>query len=406
MNTKTPNRWRVFMAAWFIIFCASAIAIYSVFAAPMAETHGWSIAQFNRAYTIYNFVMAIVAIFAGFVADRFGARILMYAGGFLYGLGWFLAGFAGSLPALYATLGATAGAGAGLVYNAALITALRWFPDKGGTISGLLLSAAAVGPFLLSPVSSFIIRQLGVEWAFHILGVLYVVVIGSVGWMMARPPAAYSPPGGGGAKNRPRQYRGKSCTWHKMLQTPLFYLLFLCFACASISGTMMVSSISGIAQMQLGVSASYAALIVSISTLANLGGRLAFGILFDKLGATAALLLNITLSIAALAVMAFAHIAPLFIACVVVLGFSYGGILVMFPPLTASLFGTTHQSTNYAVVFLGYALGSFIGPSIASPFLDGGASFTPAYFIAAALSAVGLLFTGLLHRGIQKQRAG
>lgn len=39
-----------------------------------------------------------------------------------------------------------AGAGAGTIYPACLPTALKWFPDKASSISGLVQAGASCGP--------------------------------------------------------------------------------------------------------------------------------------------------------------------------------------------------------------------------------------------------------------------
>ena len=56
----------------------------------------------------------------------------------LFAGGWVLTGFANTIPFLYVAYGVIAGAGAGMIYPACLPTALKWFPDKSGSISGLV----------------------------------------------------------------------------------------------------------------------------------------------------------------------------------------------------------------------------------------------------------------------------
>lgn len=397
-SQKTTNRWLVFSSAWVIIFLVASIAIFSVFSEPMTTLHGWSSADYNLAYSLYTLIFAIVAIFAGMITDKFGVKWLMYVGGLLFGLGWFLTGSVTTIPMLYLTFSLIAGSGAGMMYNSALVTAMRWFPDKGGKISGLLLSSAAIGPFILSPVAAIIIEQYGLLNAFRILGVVFTIGIWVVGWLLDSAPANYRPKGWTppAADQQKSPVSTIDLNWKQMLKTPLFYLLFLTLVAASTAGTMMVSSASVIAQDQVGLTATIGAVIVSISTLSNFVGRLSFGVIYDKFGSYIALLINLLMTISALLMMTIATSMAFFIICIIILGFSFGGLLVVFPPLTSQSFGAKNFGMNYAIVFLGYSGGAFVGPRIASYFKETTGSFTTAYVSAAVLTAIGIALVGLI----------
>ncbi|WP_099302254.1 L-lactate MFS transporter [Bacillus sp. Marseille-P3800] len=391
-----PNRWLIFSAAWLIIFLVASIAIFSVFSEPMTSLHGWSPSDYSLAYSLYTLIFAIVAIFAGIIVDKYGARPLMYVGGFLFGLGWFLTGSVTTIPMLYVTFSLIAGTGAGMMYNSALVTAMRWFPDKGGKVSGFLLSSAAIGPFLLSPFSAWLIEQVGVTSAFRILGIIFAVGIFAVGWLMKSAPKGYQPPG----YTPPQQTSGSTniinLNWKEMLRSPIFYLLFLTLVFASTAGTMLVSSASVIAQVQVGMTAAAGAIIVSVSTLSNFVGRLSFGFIYDRFGSYASLSLNLIMTIAALLLMTMASNTVFFTICIILLGFAFGGLLVVFPPLTKTTFGDKNFGMNYAIVFLGYSGGAFVGPRIATYFQETTGSFTTAYVIAAILGGIGLALVALI----------
>lgn len=63
-----------------------------------------------------------------------------------------------------------AGAGAGTIYPACLPTALKWFPDKAGSISSLVQAGASCGPFIMSPIAQWLIDTYGAQMACRILG--------------------------------------------------------------------------------------------------------------------------------------------------------------------------------------------------------------------------------------------
>ena len=395
MAEKKVNRWSVFGAGWVIIFFAASAAIFSVFAKPMIGLRGWTMTDFSLSFTIYTLFLSILGIFSGRVADAYGAKKNMYVGGVLFGLGWFFTGKCETITQLYLVYGVLAGSGGGIVYNAALTTALRWFPDKRGKVSGMLLASASVGPFMLAPFASVLIERFGVVTAFEVLGVLFVVGIAAVGWMMELAPAGYQPEGWTPPTGT-QAAAGRDYAWQEMLRAPLFYTLLVIFICASTAGTMMINSASVIAQTQLGVAATTGALVVSASTLSNFVGRLSFGVIYDKLGGFLALLVSFALTIAALLLIGTAQTMPVFLVCVVLLGFAFGGLLVVFPPITSSSFGAKNLGVNYGIMFLGYAGGAFVGPRLSSYFLDATGTFNLAYLSAAGVATFGVVLAVLL----------
>ncbi|RYL89280.1 OFA family MFS transporter [Sporolactobacillus sp. THM19-2] len=398
------HRWSVFSSAWVLILIISSIAMYSVFSEPLTQLRGWSLGSFNLAYSIYTLIQAVTAIFAGMYMHKHGTKKMMYVGGFTIAAGWFLTSFASSIPAFYITFGIVAGAGSGILYNPSLVTALKWFPEQSGRISGLLLSSAAIGPFLFSPVAAKVIELFGVLNAFRIFGVSFLILAWAVAWKLDSAPEGYRPPGFRPSKSSSQTKPKKiNINWKVMVSSPLFYLLLVTMIVASTAGTMLVSSVSVIAQQQIGLTASLGAIIVSVSTLSNFIGRLSFGVLFEKMGAFGSLVFDLLITISALLLIAFADTLAVFVVCIVLLGFSFGGVLVLFPPLTGQLFGLKYLEINYAIVFLGYAGGAFVGPRIAAYFSETAGSFIPAYFVAAALSAIGLILVGLLALMARKQ---
>lgn len=395
MVSRKFNRWRVFAGGWIINFFVSAAAIFSVVSKPMTKLHGWSMTDFSLAFSIYTLFLSLLGIFSGRIADRYGAKKIMYVGAVLYGAGWFFTGKCETLTQLYLVYGFIAGSGGGIIYNAVIATTLRWFPDKRGKVSGFLLAAAAIGPFTLAPFAAVILGKFGIVGTFNVLGSIFFIAICAVGWMMDSAPANYKPEGWNPNNNTPNtaSNSGRDYEWNEMLSTPLFYMLLVIFICASTAGTMMINSTSVIAQNQIGVAATVGALAVSVSTLLNFIGRLSFGVIFDKIGGFQALLLSLAITIIALMLIGNVKALPMFLICVIMLGFAFGGLLVLFPPITSKYFGTKNLGVNYGIMFLGYAGGSFVGPRISSYFLDTTGSFSAAYLSAAALAALGAILT-------------
>lgn len=101
------------------------INLFSVFSKPMTELNGWTMTDFTLSFSIFQLCLGITGILAGRIVDKKGAKPLMYVGGTLFGLGWFLAGSCTTITTLYLTFGVMAGVGCGLLYNAAIEMTFR-----------------------------------------------------------------------------------------------------------------------------------------------------------------------------------------------------------------------------------------------------------------------------------------
>ena len=195
MKITKATRWRVFAGVWIQSLFTSATAFFSLFSLPMCNQFGWSSSDFSMAYTIYMFIYCAVGFLGGILAEKLQPRVAIYIGLILFAGGWILTGFADSIPFLYIAYGVIAGAGAGTIYPACLPTALKWFPDKSGSISGLVQAGAACGPFIMSPIAQMLIDNFGAQQACVILGIVFLIGVGAVAWMIVPCPDGWTPEG-------------------------------------------------------------------------------------------------------------------------------------------------------------------------------------------------------------------
>ena len=395
------NRTVVFTAAFFIIFVCSGSAAFSVFVTPLTQATGATAAQVLITLTIYQFVMSLFGVISGKIVDVFGPKKLVYIGGLVFGIGWALTSVASSLPMLYLSYGLLAGAGNGLLYNPAINTALRWYPEKKGTMSGILLAAASLGPLVLAKVGAILCAQFGTQGLIFIGG-FYFVLVCLVGWKMTAPEPGWVPEGF--TAQAAAASAGIDYTPQEMVKTGTFWILLVLFSIACTAGIMLIGSLSAIAQIQLGMTAVTAANMVVINCLSNFGGRLIVGKLCDKIGELKTLSIIFVLTIIGLMGLKIATDQVMFIIFLVILGASFGGVLVVFPPLTNKTFGVKNSGINYGIMFFGYSIGALVGPQIAARSLDkalGVAAYSQAYVIAAIVAVVGLGITAVL---IAKQK--
>ena len=394
MKITSSTRWRVFAGVWIQSLFTSATAFFSLFALPLTTQFGWSSSEFSMAYTIYMFVYCAMGFAGGLLAEKLQPRTAIYLGLLFFASGWFLTGFASSLPQLYIFYGIMAGAGAGTIYPACLPTALKWFPDKSGSISGLVQAGASCGPFIMSPVAQWLITAYGAQATCRILSVVFLIGVGSVAWMIVPCPEGWIPEGWTPTKAQAKELNTRNYNIKEMVKTPVFWVMLIIFIFANAAGTMMVSATSPIAQRQIGQSAMTAAMCVSIMTLANMLGRIGFGFIYDRLKGWNSLILVLVINAASMCMLTVAESLSYFILCICLVGFSFGGLLVVFAPIVKTVFGTKFYNRNYGLIFIGYGIGAFVGPKISASFYDSTGSYVAGYIGSAllALFATALVF--------------
>lgn len=401
MNITKATRWRVFAGVWIQSLFTSATAFFSLFCLPLCNQFGWSTSDFSMAYTIYMFIYCAVGFIGGILAEKLQPRVAIYMGLALFAGGWVLTGFANTIPFLYVAYGVIAGAGAGMIYPACLPTALKWFPDKSGSISGLVQAGAACGPFIMSPVAQMLISTYGAQTACKILGMIFLIGVGAVAWMIVPCPDGWTPEGWTPSTTQSKELNTKDYSIPQMVKTPIFWVLVVMFIFANAAGTMMVSATSPIAQKQIGLNAMSAALCVSLMTLFNMFGRISFGFIYDKLKGWNSLILVLLINGVSMLMLTMAHSYAYFILCIALVGFSFGGLLVVFAPMVKIIFGSKFYNRNYGLIFIGYGIGAFVGPKISASFFDTTGSYVMGYIGSAILAALAIVLV-LVAKKLQK----
>ena len=400
MNKQCPmNRVMLFAGAYVGILLAANNATFSIISRGLSQERGWELNSLTFAYPLNLLVLCIVGIFAGIYSDQKGTRKLMLCGGILGTLGWILTGWSVNPIMFYCSFGILCGVAEGFLYTPVLTQTLKWFPEKRGVMSGILLSAAALGPFIMSPIFQKGGSTLGFPMTMTIFGCCFLIV----GLLFSK----YQP-----GLTEMQQTESKNFTIgtddihpREMVHTWAFYVILLLLMALSCGGNMMTGTLYTIAIEQVHMHAEQAAWMVSLSTLANLSGRLSYGRINDKIGPYKALVLSILCTVGALLLLCTgaAGKTMVFCACIAVIGFSFAGPLVIFPSVTQYFFGSHYFGVNYGIVFLGYSIAAFIGPRIALSLFSHTGSFVSAYRISAVITIAGggLLF---LLKQIKKSR--
>jgi len=419
-DQKTLNRWVPVIACVIIQLCLGTAYIWSVFQSGIAtKLFAGDNASAALTFSLLLGVLTVGSTVGGRLQDKSGPRFVVMWGGIILGLGFILASLTTSAAPwmLWITYGVVGGFGMGMIYSTLIACCQKWFPDKRGMITGIIVSALGFGGVIFTPIARILIKSVGELQTFAWLGGIFVVVCVALSFFVKNPPAGFKP-AGWTPKESKHNIIQQDFSPTEMLKTPQFYIVTLTLMFACMAGLMMIGFASPIAVAK-GLTPATAAIGVMIISIFNSMGRLFWGWVSDKFGRknTVLLLLAMTAVIILFVNMAGGYLIFLLIA---VIGFSYGGFLGVFPALTADFWGAKNMGVNYGIVLLGFGVGAIVSSYIAGYYknlanvkqvVDGVTKVVgtdlkqmqPAFVIASLAAVAGLLLLVFLKPPVRKQ---
>lgn len=375
-----------------VLACGAAIVTLSMgirhgfglWLLPITQAQGWTRETFSFALAIQNLSWGIFGIFAGMVADRFGAFRVLIGGSILYGLG--LAGMALATSPFVFTLtagvllgAAQAGTTYAVIYG---VIGRQIDPAKRSWAMGVAAAAGSFGQFLMVPVEGFLITGFGWQQALLALAV-FVLLISPLALGLREPGFA------GGAA--PARDQSIAQALREAFKYPSFQLLmagyFVCGFQVVFIGVHMPSYLK-----DKGLSPQVASYALALIGLFNVFGTYIAGSLGQKL-AKRKILATIYLGRAvAIAVFLWAPLTPLSV-------YIFAGVMGLLwlstvPPTNATvaqIFGVAHLSMLGGFVFFSHQIGSFMGVWLGGYLYDRTGSYDVVWYIAIALGVFAAL---------------
>ena len=414
------NRWVVALAGMLLMMSLGAIYSWSLYTQPLIYSFGWSMMTTTWAFSLAIFFLGLGALAGGRLQDRVGPRKVALAGIALWGMGKILAGL--GTPTfgagwLYLTYGAMGGFGVGMGYVTPVAVVTKWFPDRRGLGSGIVVTGFGLGAvvynFVVKSVPSFstaaaaaaecakatqsggfAARMLPPEQMHAVLdmltlsGIAFLLVGGLGAWFLVNPPAT-SPPTG---RAHPTSGQGsRSYTTREMLATRQFYLLWLMLFINVTAGILVISNALPILQELTGASPKVAAAAYGGVALFNALGRVFWGAFSDQIGRRFAYSLIFMLQAGVFFVMGGAHTLFWAVTAYAVILICYGGGFGTMPSFNADYFGTKHMGANYGAILTAWGAAGVVGPLFVAEVKDLSGAFSGALPAVATMLALATL---------------
>jgi len=382
------NRWLVPPAALAIHLSIGMAYGFSVFWLPLGRAIGisspapgdWKVSTLGWMYTLFFVVLGSSAALFGAWVEREGPRkagvvaACCWSGGFMISaLGIQLH----QIWLLWLGSGVIGGCGLGLGYISPVSTLIKWFPDRRGMATGLAIMGFGGGAMIGTPLADALMRHfatpasVGVWETFVVLGTIYfaAMMAGAFGYRL--PPPGWTPQSGRsrdgvGTEMSLSPLRPHSVPVSVAWKTRQFWLLWavLCLNVSAGIGVLGVAS-PMIQEIFRGrVTASAAAGFAGLLSLFNIGGRIFWASLSDRIGrkTTYGVFFGLGMILYASAPTAGAASLALFVAIFCVILTMYGGGFATIPAYLADLFGAGQVSAIHGRLLTAWSTAGVLGP--------------------------------------------
>lgn len=375
-----------------VLACGAAIVTLSMgirhgfglWLQPITQTQGWTRETFAFAIAIQNIAWGTAGIFAGMVADRFGAFRVIIAGALFYAAGLYGMAHAATPLTFALSTGVLIGiAQAGTTYAVVYGVIGRNVPaERRSWAMGITAAAGSFGQFLMVPTEGFLISQFGWQQALVLLGGAALLIV-PLAWGLREPAFA-----DGGVVHREQSI---AQALREAFKYPSFRLLmagyFVCGFQVVFIGVHMPSYLK-----DKGLSPQVASYALALIGLFNVFGTYAAGVLGQKLAKRKILAFIYLARAVAISTFLLAPLTPMS----VYIFSSIMGLLWLstVPPtnaIVAQIFGVAHLSMLGGFVFFSHQIGSFMGVWLGGVLYDRTGSYDVVWYIAIALGVFAAL---------------
>jgi len=337
------NRTVILLAGVCSLLYSGLIYAWSIFVAPLENEFGWTRAETSTAYTVSLSCFCIGILLSGMLARRFKPRRISVIASILIVLGFTCVSRATMLLHLYIFYGVLCGLGVGVNYNVWLTTVVKWFPERSGFASGVLLMGFGCGGLVLgAAVSALLYSPVGWRNTFLILAGAVLVVTACTLPFLSQPNTE---------SQTITDDTDVSLNTSKMLRQPAFWLFTLWKIVVVGIGQCLIGQAAPLVA-DVGGTVALATLVVGAISIANGIARVLFGLFFDRFGRYATMWI-LTIGNGALAiVLLFSYQNRLSVPLCVSLclaGLLYGGSALISSAFINNVFGLKYFSSNMGV---------------------------------------------------------
>ncbi len=378
-------------------------ASFGVFQIPIATEFGWPRSEFSLAIAIQNLAWGLGQPIFGAFAERFGDKLAIIIGAFLYSAGLILTAFA-TTPLGVQLLEIMVGFGiAGTGFGVILAIVGRAASDENRSLAlGIATAAGSAGQVFGAPMAEALLASYSWQSVFILFGVIILFSLVFLPMLGDGKPAS-----------RQELEESLGSVVKRAFRDPSYLMIFagffscgyqLAFITAHFPAMIEemcgpISPMGTLASMGITTTSALGAVAISLIGLANIGGSILAGWLGKRYSKKYLLAGIYTLRTIASAVFILMPITP---TSVIIFSLVMGALWLATVPLTSGLvayiYGLRYMGTLYGLVFFSHQLGSFLGVWLGGVMYDAYGDYTMVWWIGVGVGA----FSALIHLPVRE----
>ena len=385
MTDDPEHRWGLLVAAMAIVGVAmGALFSLGVFLAPIQASTAWSRTDISAVALLAWVTLGIGSFLWGALSDRTGPRAVIVAGGLLLGLGLVLSSRAGALWQFAVAYGVLVGLAVGAFYAPLTSMISAAFTRNRGLAIALVSAGAGLGNFAVAPLIRWLISVYDWRTAMLLLGDLSWLVTIPLAFVIRAPRAASVVPTA--AFRRPEP----DLTLLQVARSPQFWLIALIhFACCVAHSGPIFHMVANATDHGVGMMS--AAVVFGVAGLASIIGRIAAGLVSDRIGPKRTLIAALALQAPAILLYVVTSGTASFYLLGLMFGTAYGGVMPLYALLTREYFGQRVMGGAYGAIYMLQAIGMGLGTFGGGWLYDRLGGYSPMFTSAALIAAAAIL---------------
>ena len=360
---------------------------FGLYLVPMSQEFSWGHNVFSLAIAMQNLIWGAAQPFTGALADKYGSKIVVAIGGFLYAVGLLLMAVSSTGLLLNLSAGLILGLALSATSFSVLLSAVGRAapPEKRSLAMGIASAAGSFGQFIMLPSTLLLLQSVGWSAALVVSAILIAFIV-PLAFMLKAP--TYQNPNDQ-ASTKP------SLSFKQILVIAKnhkpFWFLALGFLVCGFQVVFIGIHLPGYL-IDHGFSATTGTVFLALVGLFNVVGTFSAGWLGGKYSKP--MLLMWLYGLRGVAIIAFL-LLPLSVWTVYAFGIIMGLLWLSTVPLTngivANMFGVKYLSMLSGIVFFTHQIGSFFGGWLGGVNHDMTGNYNIIWMFCIALSILGVL---------------
>ena len=361
--------------------------IFATFLKPIVDDFGWSRTAFSVGGGPLLISMALASPLVGNLTDRFGPRRVLTISTLLLGVALLAFGAMQSLVHYYLTSLLLGIALTGLGDIPVGAVASRWFDKGRGLALGIVYVGSNIGGSIVPIAATAIALNASWREALWTMAAASLLILPFAFFVVRAPgPGEAAPENSAAAGADP----GPGLDLAAALRTRSFWILgFVLFAFYFYYLGVLNHLVAFLSDS--GFSDPAAARRFGGAVAVGIVGKLAIGLLADRIPKKAALFVNFGLVTIASLLLLNVDRPGFLVAFLVVHGFAVAAENVLLPLIVVEVFGVQHMAQIYGALMFALLPGGVLGPVFAARCFDTLGTYTPAFMTFAALNLVSLV---------------